>query len=86
VNQTAVAHLEHPARRFRMALSTVTGLSRWRPAGLPADGHGFSPLVAIRGVAAQHGELVAQDEDLQVLGGVTAGEQGEQLDGAAQHE
>jgi hypothetical protein len=42
--------------------------------------------VAIRGVAAQHGELVAQDEDRQVLGGVTAGEQGEQLDGAAQHE
>jgi hypothetical protein len=29
---------------------------------------------------------VAQDEDLQVLGGVSAGEQGEQLDGAAQHE
>jgi hypothetical protein len=29
---------------------------------------------------------VAQDEDLQVLGGVTAGEQGEQLDGAARHE
>jgi hypothetical protein len=41
-------------------------------------------------VAAVHlgsmipGELVAQDEDLQVLGGVAAGEQGEQLDGAAQ--
>jgi hypothetical protein len=30
------------------------------------------------------GELVAQDKDLQVLGGVAAGEQGEQLDGAAQ--
>jgi hypothetical protein len=30
--------------------------------------------------------LVAQDEDLQVLGGVAAGQQGEQLDGAAQRE
>jgi len=34
-------------------------------------------------LAAEHGELVTQDEDLQVLGGVAAGEQGEQLDGAA---
>jgi hypothetical protein len=39
-----------------------------------------------RGLAAQHGELVPQDQDLKVLGGVTAGEQGEQLDGAAQRE
>jgi hypothetical protein len=37
-------------------------------------------------LAAQHGELVAQDKDLQVLGGVAAGEQGEQQDGAAQRE
>jgi hypothetical protein len=37
-------------------------------------------------LAVEHGELVAQDEDLQVLGGVPAGEQGEQLDGAAQRE
>jgi hypothetical protein len=37
-------------------------------------------------LAAEHGELVAQDEDLQVLGGVPAGEQGEQLDGVAQRE
>jgi GNAT superfamily N-acetyltransferase len=35
-------------------------------------------------LAAQHGELVAQDEDLQVLSGLATGEQGEQLDGAAQ--
>ncbi len=34
-------------------------------------------------LAAEHGDLVAQDEDLQVLGGVAAGEQGEELDGAA---
>jgi hypothetical protein len=33
-------------------------------------------------LAAQHAELVAQDEDLQVLAGVAAAEQGEQLDGA----
>jgi hypothetical protein len=34
--------------------------------------------------AAEDGELVAQDEDLKVLGGIAAGEEGEQLDGAAQ--
>ena len=37
-------------------------------------------------LAAQHAELVAQDEDLQVLGGFAAGEQHEQLDGAAQRQ
>jgi hypothetical protein len=36
------------------------------------------------GLPLEDGELVAQHQDLQVLGGVTAGEQGEQLDGAAQ--
>jgi hypothetical protein len=30
------------------------------------------------------GRLVRQDKDLEVLGGVTAGELGEELDGAAQ--
>jgi hypothetical protein len=35
-------------------------------------------------LAAEHGELVAQDEDLKILGGIAAGEQGEQPDGAAQ--
>jgi hypothetical protein len=35
-------------------------------------------------LAAQHGELMAQHQDLEVLGGVAAGEQCEQLDGAAQ--
>jgi hypothetical protein len=35
-------------------------------------------------LAAEHGELVAEDEELQVLGGVAAGQQHEQLDGAAQ--
>jgi hypothetical protein len=37
-------------------------------------------------VAAQHGDLVAQHQDLQVLGGVPAGERGEQLDSVAQRE
>jgi len=32
----------------------------------------------------QHRELVAEDEELQVLGGVAAGEQHEQLDGASE--
>jgi hypothetical protein len=36
------------------------------------------------GVATQDGELVAQDQDLQVLGGIAAGEQHEHLNGAAQ--
>jgi hypothetical protein len=35
-------------------------------------------------LAAQHSELMAQHQDLEVLGGVAAGEQCEQLDGAAQ--
>ena len=36
------------------------------------------------GLAAQHTKLVAQHEDLQVLGGVAAGEHREQPDGAAE--
>jgi hypothetical protein len=35
-------------------------------------------------LAARHGELVAQLQDLQVLGGVATGKQRQQLDGAAQ--
>jgi hypothetical protein len=34
-------------------------------------------------LAAQHGELMAQHQDLQVLGGIAAGELGDELDGAA---
>jgi hypothetical protein len=37
-------------------------------------------------LASEDGELVAQDQDLQVLGDVAAGEQGEGLDGAGQRE
>ena len=37
-------------------------------------------------LAAEHGELMAQDKDLKVLGGIAAGELGEELDGAAQRQ
>ncbi len=36
------------------------------------------------GLATEHGELVAQDQEFQVLGSIAAGEQGQELDGAAQ--
>jgi hypothetical protein len=36
------------------------------------------------GLPPQDGQLMAEDEELQVLGGVAAGEQHEQLDGATQ--
>jgi hypothetical protein len=45
---------------------------------------GFQP--GSRGLAVEHGELVAQYQDLQVLGGVAAGQQHEQADQAAQRE
>jgi len=35
-------------------------------------------------LSAEHGELMTQDKDLKILGGVTAAELGEELDGAAQ--
>jgi hypothetical protein len=34
------------------------------------------------GLAVQHGQLMTEHQDLQVLGGITAGEPREQLDGA----
>jgi hypothetical protein len=37
-------------------------------------------------LAAEHDELVAEHQDLQVLGGVATGQQDEQLDGAAQRQ
>jgi hypothetical protein len=36
------------------------------------------------GLAAQHGQLVTEHQDLQVLASIAAGQQHEQLDGAAQ--
>jgi hypothetical protein len=62
----------------------VSGLragAGWQRAGL-GGGLQLGPQC----LAAQHRELLAQDEDLQVLGGVAMGEQGEELDGAAQRQ
>jgi len=39
-----------------------------------------------RRLAAQRNELMAQDQDLQILGGVGTSEQREELDGAAQRQ
>jgi hypothetical protein len=62
-----------------------------RPARLgqdTADGGEQRPVGGLQlgswSLAAQHGELMAQDEELKILGGVAVGEEGEQLDGAAQ--
>jgi hypothetical protein len=49
-----------------------------RPVGGLEPGRGTS--------AVQDGELLAQDQDLQILGGVTASEQHQQLDGPAQRQ
>jgi hypothetical protein len=64
-----------------------------RPAGAgqhPADGGEQRPIGGLqpgtRGLAAQHRELVAQHQDLQVVGGVAAGQQHQQLDGATQRQ
>jgi hypothetical protein len=61
-----------------------------RPAGSGQDAADNSEQGSVGGLqhgswclAAQHGELVAQDEDLQLLGGVATDERGEKLDGAA---
>jgi hypothetical protein len=60
------------------------------PGQHPADRGEQGPVSGLelgtQDLAAEHGELVTQDKDLQILGGVPAGEQGEQLDGAAQRE
>jgi hypothetical protein len=37
-------------------------------------------------LAAKHSEPMAQNEDLKILGGIAAGQEGEQLDGAAQRQ
>jgi hypothetical protein len=53
-----------------------------RPAGAAERGEqgavgGFEP--GSWRLAAEHGQLVAEHQDLQVLGGITAGQQDEQL-------
>ena len=61
-----------------------------RPRQDAADGREQGPVgrFELRSwrLAAEHGQLMAQDEDLKFLGGVAAGEEGEELDGAAQHQ
>jgi hypothetical protein len=64
-----------------------------RPSGPGQDAAGCGEQGAVGGLelrtwglAALNGELLAQDQDLQVLGGVTASKQREQLDGASQRE
>jgi len=64
-----------------------------RPAGLrehAADRGEQGPVGGLQpeacDVAVEHGQLVAQHQDLKVLGGITASEQCEQLDGAAQRQ
>ena len=56
----------------------------------PADRGEHGPVSGFElgsgNLATQHGELMAQDEDLKILGSITASEQREQLDGAAQRE
>jgi hypothetical protein len=58
------------------------------PGRHPADRGQQRPVSGLQpgtwGLPPQHGQLMAEDEELQVLGGVAAGEQHEQLDGATQ--
>ena len=61
-----------------------------RPRQDTADGGEQGPVGRFKlrswSLAAEHGELVTQDKDLKILGGVTAAELGEELDGAAQRQ
>jgi len=61
-----------------------------RPRQDTADGGEQGPVGRFElwsgSLAAEHGELMTQDKDLKVLGGIAAGELGEELDGAAQRQ
>jgi hypothetical protein len=61
-----------------------------RPRQDTADGGEQGPVGGLQpglwSLAAEHGELMTQDKDLKVLGGIAAGELGEELDGAAQRQ
>jgi hypothetical protein len=58
-----------------------------RPRQHPADGGEQGPVGRLQlgsgSLAVEDGELMVQDKDLKILGGITAGELGEELDGAA---
>jgi hypothetical protein len=61
-----------------------------RPRQDTADGGEQGPVGRFElwswSLAAEHGELMTQDKDLQILGGIATGELGEELDGAAQRQ
>jgi hypothetical protein len=64
-----------------------------RPAGpghRATDGGKHRPVGGLKpeswDLAAQHGQLVTEHQDLKILGSIAAGQQNEQLDGAAQRE
>jgi hypothetical protein len=65
-----------------MRLAGTRAGDRWADhVGLPDHGEPW-PL----DLTAENGELVTRHQELQVLGGVTTGEQGERLDEAAPRE
>jgi hypothetical protein len=85
-----------PGARDEAAVPAQQGLRLHQEAGPAgtgqdaADGGEQSPVGGFQlgswGLAAEDSELVAQDEDLEILGGIAAGEEDEQLDGAAQRQ
>jgi hypothetical protein len=80
--------------RRRCQPSSIWGLHQEaRPAGprpCPADRREQGTVGGLKpgtgDLTTQNSELMAQHQDLQLLGGVAMGEQGEQLDGAAQRQ
>jgi hypothetical protein len=85
-----------PGARDEAAVPAQQGLrldQETGPAGSgqdAADGGEEGPVGGLElgswSLAAEHSELVAQNEDLKLLGGIAAGEEGEQLGGAAQRQ
>ena len=86
--------IHDPAIRWRCQRSSVSGLTKKQD----QRDRGSTRLIAASrarsvgskpgpwNLATQDGELVAQHQDLQVLGGVATGQERERLDGAAQCE
>jgi hypothetical protein len=91
---SAPHEVQEPATKRRCQRNSVSGLTKkhgQRPrgstrliAGEQRPVGGFQP--GAEDLAAEDRELVAQHEDLQVLGGIAAGQQHEQLDGPAQRQ
>jgi hypothetical protein len=70
VSRSRIRNLRSPRSRRRLRACEHRTVGRFAPGSW--------------GLAAQPGQLVTEHQDLQVLGGVAAGQQHEQLDGAAQ--